>query len=51
MPYGGSVFIEKEECVSHITKRMGSGLRETVRSYKGMFLLLIVLFFLKSGTQ
>ena len=34
-PYGPSVFIEKEECTSHITKRLGTGLREIVRSCKG----------------
>lgn len=34
MPYGGNVFIEKEECVSHFTKRMGIGLREIVRRHK-----------------
>ena len=36
MTYGRNVFIEKEECVSHITKRMGSGLREIVRRHKGL---------------
>ncbi|KAK3749152.1 hypothetical protein QZH41_009828, partial [Actinostola sp. cb2023] len=34
-PYGPSVFIPKEECVSHVTKRMGTGLRALLRDYKG----------------
>ena len=34
MPYGGNIFIEKEECVSHFTKRMGICLREIVRRHK-----------------
>ena len=37
MPYGPSVFIEKQECVSHITKRMGKGLREILKTNKGNF--------------
>ena len=35
MPYGPLYLVEKEECVNHITKRMGSNLRELLRSYKG----------------
>lgn len=34
-PYGPAVFIPKEECVSHVTKRMGTGLRTLVKDYKG----------------
>lgn len=34
-PYGPAVFIPKQECVSHVTKRMGTGLRALVRDYKG----------------
>ena len=34
-PYGPLVDILKEECTSHITKRMGTGLREIVKSCKG----------------
>lgn len=34
-PYGASVFVEKRECVNHVTKRMGSSLRSLVRDYKG----------------
>ena len=35
-PYGPLTFIDKEDCISHVTKRMGTGLREIVKSYKGM---------------
>ena len=35
-PYGPLVNILKEECVSHITKRMGTGLRDIVNCCKGM---------------
>ena len=34
MPYGLLVHIAEEECVAHITKRMGSGLREIVKRSK-----------------
>ncbi|KAK3703836.1 hypothetical protein QZH41_012449, partial [Actinostola sp. cb2023] len=34
-PYGPSVFIPKEECVAHVTKRMGTGLRALLKEYKG----------------
>ena len=37
MSYVPLVHIVKEECVSHITKRMGTGLRETVKQCKGNF--------------
>ena len=37
MPYGPLVHIVKEECVSHMTKRMGTGLREIGKRYKGNF--------------
>ena len=37
MPYGPLVHIVKEECVSHITKRMGTALREIVKRCKGNF--------------
>ena len=36
MPYGPLVHIAKEECVAHITKQMGSGLREIVKRFKGI---------------
>ena len=36
MPYGPLVYINKEECLVHITKRMGTGLRTIVKNYKGM---------------
>ena len=34
-PYGYKYPVEKEECVNHITKRMGTNLRELLRMYKG----------------
>lgn len=36
-PYGPTVFIPKEEGVSHVTKRMGSGLRKLLSEYKGKY--------------
>lgn len=33
-PYGPAAFIPKQECVSHVTKRMGTGLRALVKDYK-----------------
>lgn len=39
-PYGPAEFIPKEECVSHVTKRMGSGLRKLLTEYKGECLTL-----------
>ena len=33
-PYG-AIFIDKEECTSNITKRVGTGLRELTRTNKG----------------
>lgn len=33
-PYGDVVSIEKEECVNHIAKRMGTGLRKLVKEWK-----------------
>ena len=38
IPYGLLVHIAAEECVAHITKRMGSGLREIVERCKGMII-------------
>lgn len=34
-PYGESVYIPKAECISHVTKRMGTNLRSVVRDNKG----------------
>ena len=34
---GLSFIFNKEECRTHITKRMGTGLRTIVKNYKGMF--------------
>ncbi len=36
-PYGPSVYIPKVDCISHVTKRMGSNLRSLVRDYKGIY--------------
>ena len=32
--YGPNVYILKEECVSHVTKRMGTGLRALLKDHK-----------------
>ena len=34
-PYGPAVFTDKEECIAHVTKRMGSNLRSLVKKYSG----------------
>ena len=34
-PYGPAVYIDKEECIAHVTKRMGSNLRALVNKYSG----------------
>ena len=34
-PYSPTVFIKKEECVNHITKRMGTNLRRLIKENKG----------------
>lgn len=47
-PYGPLEFIEKEECISHITKRMGTGLREIVRKNRGIFRTLFPTCFSKN---
>lgn len=35
-PYGPTFFIPKEDCISHVTKRMGSALRRLTTEYKGI---------------
>ena len=35
MPYGPLKFIPKAECTNHVTKRMGTGLRNLMKEYKG----------------
>ena len=35
MPYGPLCTVEKRECVNHVTKRMGTNLRNLLRNYKG----------------
>ena len=47
-PYGPAVKIEKEECVGHIQKRMGTRLRSLINKSKGkipMLTYFIVLVF------
>ena len=34
-PYGEAVFIPKEDCIGHVTKRMGTALRKLHTTYKG----------------
>ena len=34
-PYGPSFHIPKEDCIAHVTKRMGTNLRKKVAEYKG----------------
>ena len=36
MPWGPLIYIVTEEYKSHITKRMGTGLRSIVKNYKGI---------------
>ena len=37
MPYGPTKYIPKCECVNHVTKRMGNGLRALLKEYKGIY--------------
>ena len=37
--FGTLKFIDKEDCVSHAAKRMGSGLRDILKVYEGMQLV------------
>lgn len=39
VPYGPTFYIPKSDCISHVTKRMGSNLRSLIRDYKGIFAL------------
>ena len=34
-PYGAAVYIPKEDCIGHVTKRMGTALRKLVTTHKG----------------
>ena len=34
-PYGPGVFIPKEDCIGHVTKRMGTALKKVLTDYKG----------------
>ena len=42
VPYGHAVYIEKEECIAHVTKRMGTNLRALVAKNKGTTLIHIM---------
>lgn len=33
LPYGGDMVVNQDKCRTHITKRMGSGLRTLVKNY------------------
>ena len=35
-PYGAGVTIYKEDCIGHVTKRMGTALRKVKSDYGGM---------------
>lgn len=45
-PYGPLVSIAKEDCISHVTKRMGNGLREIVKANKGITCIILILYIL-----
>ena len=34
-PYGPAVYIPKEDCIAHVTKRMGTTLRKLTTTHKG----------------
>ena len=34
-PYDPTVFIKKEECINHVTKRIDTNLRRLIKEYKG----------------
>ena len=48
MPYGPLVHIAKKKCVAHITKQMGSGLREIVNALKVSYFIIDIKGFHKS---
>ena len=43
-PYGPNVYIPKEECIAHVTKRMGSGPRKLLNEHKGDNVIFLSLF-------
>ncbi len=45
-PYGPSIFIPKQDCISHVTKRMGTHLRNLHKEYKGICSFVIIKPFL-----
>jgi len=38
-----AVFIPKEECIAHVTKIMGTGLRKLIKDYKDNFIVITIL--------
>ena len=58
-PYGPAVFIPKEDCIGHVTKRMGTALRKLLTTYKGklpfhiiyMYTIHLSLAFLRWGDR
>ena len=40
-PYGPTVYIPKEDCIAHVSKRMGTALRKLQITYKGKFMCVI----------
>ena len=35
VPYGPAVYIPKEDCIAHVTKRIGTALRKLTTTHKG----------------
>ena len=40
-PYGPHIDINKEDCVGHIQKRMGTSLRKVTDTYKGIYFIIL----------
>lgn len=47
-PYGPAEFIPKEECIAHVTKRMGTGLRTLLKEYKGEDIFIPIFYYAKA---
>ena len=43
LPYGAGVIIPKEDCIGHVTKRMGTALRKVKADYGGTSMGLIII--------
>ena len=46
LPYGAGVTIPKEDCIGHVTKRMGTALRKVKADYGGTSMGLIIIIIL-----